>query len=386
MVLARSVPNPKQPQYMLLRAGFRLEDESIQRLRTLRIHNIWVNYPNLEFLDDLLDPELTRHQQDMYCSLKEQFSADQEISLAKVQYSEYVNQVTNLFSRLLTQKSGSAIFISELYGEASDIFLHGTTTAYLSMLIGMHLESYLIHERPRLPSHLATDITQLGVGCLLHDIGKLSLPEELQHFRMTAQDKGDPLWQRHTEAGFEMVQGGLDPTAAQVVLNHHQNFDGSGFPPRREVPGFAGRIEPMKGDEIHIFCRIASVADRFDGFRHLPDGRIAPSVVAIKRMLNPGYQKWFDPQVLAAFTETVPPFAPGDQVVLNDGRTVVVTEFDPNNPCQPVVRPIDLSLAEEPDGSKKVEKTIEEADINLALRRDLHIAKVGDFDVTEFLL
>ena len=37
----------------------------------------------------------------------------------------------------------------------------------------MRLESYLVHERPRLPIHMATDLTQLGVGCLLHDIGKL---------------------------------------------------------------------------------------------------------------------------------------------------------------------------------------------------------------------
>ena len=385
MVLARSIRNPEKPQHVLLKAGYKLDEETISRLLSLRIYNIWVQYPNLNFLDEMLDPELTRQQQEMYGSLKKQFQTDQEIGLAKVQYSEYVNQMTNLFRRLLEQNNSSAIFISELHGEANDIFLHGVTTAYLGMLIGMRLESYLVQERPRLPIHLATDLTPLGVGCLLHDIGKMNLPEELRDFHLTGQDRGDPLWQSHTEAGFEMVQGGLDPTAAQVVINHHQHFDGSGFPPRKSLPGEADGLKPLKGEDIHIFCRIACIADRFEGFRHLPDGRTAPPVMSIKRMRNPGYKKWFDPQVVAAFVETVPPFAPGDQVVLNDGQTVVVTEFNPKYPCQPMVRPIDLSLAEDPDNKQKVEQTVEENDINLALHGNLNIAKVGDFEVTEYL-
>ena len=385
MVLARSVSNPKKPDHSLLKAGYKLEEESIGRLKELRVRNLWVRYPSLDFLDEALDPELTRQQQDMYSTLKEQFSADQEISLAKVQYSVYVKQITSLFSRLLAQKTGSAIFISELFGEANDIFLHGTTVAYLSMLIGIHLESYLVHERPKLPSRQATDLTQLGVGCLLHDIGKLSLPEELQNFHLTARDRGEPAWQKHTEAGFEMVHGGLDPTAAQVVLNHHQHYDGSGFPARKPILGDVNRLEPLQGDDIHIFCRIACIANRFEGFRKLPDDDTSPSVMALKRMNNPGYIKWFDPYVLAAFNQTVPPFAPGDQVELNNGQMVVVTEFNPSYPCRPIVRPIDLSLAEDLDKSKKVEETVEENDINLALRGDLFIKKVGEYDITDYL-
>ncbi|MCP4712625.1 MAG: HD domain-containing protein [Planctomycetes bacterium] len=385
MILARSVNNPKKPEHSLLKAGYKLEDESVGRLKELNVRNIWVKYPSLDFLDDALDPELTRQQQDMYSTLKEQFSADQEMSLAKVPYSVYVQQITALFSRLLAQTNGSAIFINELFGEANDVFLHGTTVAYLSMLIGIHLENYLVHERPKLPSHLATDLTQLGVGCLLHDIGKLSLPEELQSFRMTAQDRGAPAWQNHTEAGFEMVHGGLDPTAAQVVLNHHQHYDGSGFPDRKPILGDINRLEPLQTDDIHIFCRIACIADRFEGFRKLPNGDIAPSVMALKRMQNPGYKKWFDPRVYAAFEKTVPPFAPGDQAELNNGQAVVVTELINSFPCRPIVRPIDLSQAENPDKNEKVEENVEDNDINLSLRGDLFIKKVGEYDVTDFL-
>jgi HD-GYP domain-containing protein (c-di-GMP phosphodiesterase class II) len=389
MTLARSVANPKKPQHSLLKANFEIDEETIKRLRSLRVYSIWVQYPNLDFLDEILDPELTRKQQELYGALKEQFGSAQEMSLAKVDYSRYVQQVSQLFSRILTTQGKSSLFINEMQGEANDIFLHGTTVAYLALLTGMRLENYLVHQRPRLPIHLATDLTQLGAGCLLHDIGKLHFPEELKSFRLTAQDRGEPKWQKHTEAGFEMVQGGLDPGAAQVVLNHHQHFDGSGFPPCKEVPGLPDEVTPLEGKDIHIFCRIASIADRFENFQHLPDGSQVPTIVALTRLKNPGYAKWFDPVVMSAFMETVPPFAPGEQVILNNGQTVVVTELNEKSPCKPTVKPIDLSKAQNSkntSGNKKEsEKQEELPDIHLAVHNDLHIAKVGDFDVTKYL-
>ena len=387
MTLARSLPNPKKPQHSLLKANFELDAATIKRLRSMRIYSIWIQYPSLDFLDEILDPEITRKQQELYGALKEQFGAGQKIALAKVDYNFYVQQVSQLFSRILTGQGKSSLFISELHGDSSDIFLHGTTVAYLALLIGMRLENYLIHERPRLSIHLATDLTQLGVGCLLHDIGKLNFPKELQNFRLSAQDHGEPEWQKHTEAGYEMVQGGLDPCAAQVVLNHHQHFDGTGFPPRKEVPGVADESIPLKGEDIHIFCRIAAIADRFENFRHLPDGTIAPTIVALKRLRNPGYYKWYDPIIIKAFQETVPPFALGEQVTLNNGQTVVVIEHNENHLCKPTVKPIDLKIAENINrkSNQKNDPPGEVSDIQLNTRNDLYIEKVGDFNVKNYL-
>ena len=381
MQLARSISNPAQPEHMLLQAGYTLTDQDIARLRSLRVYSIWVKYPSLDFLDNVLDPELTRQQQELYGTLKAQFSQSQEHSQARINYDLYIGQVTKLFTRLLTQNSGATTFINELYGEADDIFLHGTTVAYLAMLIGMRLEAYLVHERPRVPTRMATDLTSLGVGCLLHDIGKLQLPEELHSFHMTAENQGNALWQSHAMLGFEMVQGKLDSCAAQIVLNHHQHYDGSGFPLRQGPAELPDPMPALKGDEIHVFCRIACIADRFDGFRHLPDGRVAPQIVALKRMHNPGYYKWFDPMIFPVFVDTVPPFPLGEQVVLNNSQVAVVTELNDSLPCRPTVRPVDMSLAEQPNATD-IE---EEPDLCLASRTDLHIAKIGDFDITPYL-
>ena len=385
MVLARSVPNPKAPRHILLKAGYQLDEESIDRLRSLHVYSIWIRYPSLDFLDELLDPELIQQQQELYAALKEQFTLNQEESGAKLDYSQYVSRIGNLFQRILCSDGKTSMLINELQGEANDIFQHCTTVAFLSLLIGMRLENYLIQERTHISTHLAVNLTSLGVGALLHDIGKLALPEELRAFHLTAQDRGDPIWQSHTEAGFDMIKDHLDPSAAKIALDHHQHFDGSGFPLRKAPTGFTEKLFPLQGKEIHIFCRIATLADRYENFRHLPNDCVAPAVVALHRIHNPGYTKWFDPVVFKAFIESVPPFAPGEQVVLNNNQQVVITELNEKFPYRPIVRPIDLSLAAFQENSNPASVT-EDGDIDLSSRLDLQIAQVGNFEMAEYLL
>lgn len=386
MILAHAVCDPKKPEHTLLKAGFTLDEESIGSLRKHRVSPVWVRYPNLDFLDNLIDPEIVAEKQELYGVLKDQFSDTQELCFAKINHREYTERMASLFRSMLSNRHGAAMYIADFQGEADDLFAHGTTIASLSMMIGMNLESYLIRERHRISTHLATDLTLLGVGALLHDVGKMMLPEELQSFHLTGQNRGTKEWQAHTEVGLEMIKGGLDPTAAQVVLNHHQHFDGSGFPNRKSQPGATELTEPLEKSDIHIFCRIAAIADRFEGLRHLPDGTFAPPIVALKRLRNSAYAKWFDPTVYKAFLETVLPFTPGDNVILNDGQSAVVTEVNDQQPCKPTVRPIDLSLATDTDtdnAEQQDQSPIQ--DINLVNHADLNIAKVGDFNVTPFL-
>ncbi|MBN1436264.1 MAG: HD domain-containing protein [Sedimentisphaerales bacterium] len=386
MVLAQSIPNPQKLEYTLLKSGYELEEESIKRLRSLGVPGAWVKYPNLDFLDTKIDTGLITKHQELYGSLKEQFSETQEWNFGKLDYKTYMSQIQELFEHILSSRGTTASFIEDLHSHGADVFRHGMVTASLAMLVGMRLEAYLVKERPQLPAHLATDLTSLGLGCLLHDIGKLLFEPELRSFRLTAHDRGTPEWQSHTEVALEMMKGSMDRTAGQVVLNHHQHYDGSGFPARRCLPGKEVPTETLSGSDIHVFCRIATVVDRFDSFRYLPDGRVAPLIVALKRMKNTGYIKWFDPTVYHAFIQTTPAFVLGEQVVLNDGRNCVVVEHNLDEPCKPIVRPIDTSLAVRGAAVESGEPTgAEQPDINLAKRTDLHVAKVGDFDVTPYL-
>lgn len=384
MILAQPVVSPDKLEHVLLKTTYKLDAEAIARLRQLKVRTIWVKYPQLDVLDELLDPALLEGKQALYGALKEGFSEAVEGGLAKVQYGEYVGMMTSLFSVMLNDHTGVSPFLTELQGKDDDVFAHGISVASVALMLGMRLEAYICRERSHLPPNLATQLAPLGIGCVLHDLGKLELPDELRRFHLAAQDLGPPEWQNHTEAGHQLLKAGLDPTAAQVVLNHHQHFDGSGFPFRKAAAGGAELAFPLTGHDIHIFCRIAAIANRFDDFRFLPDGTIAPPVVALKRLQNPGYQKWFDPVVYDTFLAIIPPFSPGDQLTLSDGQVVAVTAVNERLPCHPVVQAIDPALAVNPkDTNSDDDDALPITD--LAGRPDIKIVAAGDFDVTRFL-
>lgn len=382
MILAQPVASPDKLEHLLLKRGFELDEETITRLRELRVRTIWVRYPQLDVLDDLVDPAILEGKQKLYGALKKGFGEGFDGNLAKVNYQEYISHMVSLFGIMLSDHSSVSPFIAELQGQSDDIFSHGIRVASIALLLGMRLEAYVIRERAQLPPRLAAQLAQLGVGAVLHDIGKLALPEELRSFHLTAQDMGAQQWQDHTEVGPFLRKAGVDASGVQVILNHHQHFDGTGFPPRKAPPGERELLFPMAGNNIHIFCRLTAIADRFDSFRYLPDGQMAPAVVGLKRLQNPGYQKWFDPHVYNTFLEVVQPFCPGEQVTLNDGQVVAVKELNTTRPCRPVVQPINLDWAVQPDSEPPDD---EPPGIDLAAQPSLHIAAVGEFPVERYL-
>lgn len=107
---------------------------------------------------------------------------------------------------------------------------------------------------------------QLNIAALLHDIGKVGVPDEvlLKPGRLTADELA--LMQRHTEIGAEILAK-IEPKrmiqdAIDTARWHHERLDGSGYP------------DGLSGDEIPLFSRIVAVADSFDAMTtHRPYSR-----------------------------------------------------------------------------------------------------------------
>ena len=140
---------------------------------------------------------------------------------------------------------------------------HAANVCYLALLLGIKSERYLIEQRRHKSAQEAKDLHLLGLGCLLHDIGKLRVPREILNKPSPANAGGNGQNAKHTLLGYEMVKGSIPAPAAEIVLNHHQRYDGKGYPSR---PTSAGREElpPLAGRQIPVFSRIAIVADIYD--------------------------------------------------------------------------------------------------------------------------
>jgi len=251
---------------------------------------------------------------------------------------------------------------------------HMANCCYLALLLGAHMSGYLRQQRRSLPPQVAEDTHRLGLGAMLHDIGKAELPEQLRNKHILDPESELPEYRYHTILGYEQVKGRLPSTASFIVLHHHQRYDGTGFPDR--VDALTGeRRPPPSGQSIHVFCRIVGVLDAFDRLLWL-DGEIRPTVCALADLLGPRFTGWFDPVVVAYLLRLVPPFMVGSVVKLSDGSNAVVVENHPEAPCKPTVRVLTDSIF-------KAGTRVRREPVDLRVRSDLFVAEVNGVDVSE---
>ena len=100
----------------------------------------------------------------------------------------------------------------------------------------------------------AHNIYELGAGFFLHDLGKVNVSIDIINKPSALTDEEMHEMQRHPQYGYEILTkaGQLTQECKTIVLHHHENHDGSGYP------------LGLKGEEIHLYGRICALADVYD--------------------------------------------------------------------------------------------------------------------------
>jgi HD-GYP domain-containing protein (c-di-GMP phosphodiesterase class II) len=176
-------------------------------------------------------------------------------------------------------------------------------------------------------TRLDEKLTRIGMGLLLHDIGKITIPTPILNKKGKLTPEEWELVRGHPRAGLELLSSDLIGAAVKgVVRSHHERWDGSGYPDGRS------------GSDIYQFARIAAVADVFDAVTSERPYRAAqPPHVGVEIVVE-GSGTSFDPEVAEAFGRVVAPYPPGSEITLSDGRMGVVVSVDPEALNLPLVR------------------------------------------------
>jgi cyclic di-GMP phosphodiesterase len=136
----------------------------------------------------------------------------------------------------------------------------------------------------------ANELKALEFGSLLHDIGKIGVPDAIlrKPGKLTEEEwdrmREHPLHGQQILRGIEFLEG-----AGKVVAQHHEKWDGSGYP------------LGLRGEEIDICARIFAVADAFDAITSDRVYRKAQSYEAAALELEDWADRQFDPKIVAAF-------------------------------------------------------------------------------------
>ncbi|HOW17816.1 MAG TPA: HD domain-containing protein [Phycisphaerae bacterium] len=339
MVLAAPIHHPNADDVCLLKTNYVFEPYTISRLQELGIEYVWIRHPGFEFLDAQIGQAIPESRESVYRAVRASFTGISQRTAGAFELREYQRVVSNMILALVANKD-NAVFAERLWSDERELFAHSSNVAYLSLVIGLRIRDYVVSERRYVSERDARDLTNLGIGAMLHDLGKLGMGEPWQKVHRLDEAADCDEYREHARRGYSAVCERVEPTAARILLHHHQSFDGRGFPP---VKRFHQQREakPLEGSDIHIFSRIVCVANILDALIGASAARRLPLAAALAALRKPALQGMFDPVVLDAVYRVVPPFPLSTLVDLSDGRSAVVVDLHEEAPCQPTVRPID---------------------------------------------
>ncbi len=133
---------------------------------------------------------------------------------------------------------------------------------------------------------------QVEFGFLLHDIGKVAVPDGILHKpgRLLREERA--LMRRHPEVGYEIIQGiGFLADAGQIVRHHHERWDGGGYP------------DGLAGADIPLAARIFAVVDTLDAMTTDRPYRPAVSLAQARAEIATKAGSQFDPAVVAELAQ-----------------------------------------------------------------------------------
>jgi len=276
----------------------------------------------------------------------------------------------NLFSRPDESVQQAQALVSDMVDSMladKDVALHlvntkaGDENAYYHAL-NVTMLSLVLAKEAQLG---AEEMRALGLGTLLHDIGREKIPSQILLNKAPWTKAELSFYQQHVTYGVDMAQRlpGMPAAALDVIAMHHELLDGSGYPGR------------LAGEQIGRLARIACIANAFDHYcnRINPAESMTPAeAIAFMFKKEPGK---YDPVLLQLFVRCMGIYPPGSVVQLNNGQIGLIMSVNPGrllhpslliyDPDVPKEEALWLDMREAPELS--VAKTLRPAELDMAV-------------------
>lgn len=246
-----------------------------------------------------------------------------ELNVAAEALGDARRQVNDIFDRV---KTGAAMDPQELSGTmdamVNSVFRNRDAMGWLARMRSKddYLYSHSLATSVwalTFGRHLGLDketLKILGTGAMLLDVGKTRIPDRLLNKPGALNPTEWKLLQLHTRYGAKLIAQGdkVDPRLVAMVEQHHERFDGSGYP------------SGLKGDEIPLVARLAGIVDAYDAMISERSYAKAKSAYDAVRELMRQSGKAYQPELIDLFVQAVGVFPTGTLVELNTGEVGVV--------------------------------------------------------------
>ena len=309
---------------VLLGEGVPFKKEFIQKLAEMGVESVYIldeKFAELEAqleLNDIISDTTRRESIQVTKNSLERLVKGKPIEMPKI-----LGAVNNILDDLLHQDT-LLVNLSDIRTFDDYTFAHSVNVAVLSLIMGIAL------------GYDQLKLRNLGVGALLHDIGKTQLSLDLLNKPGKLTEEEFASIQKHSEYGFQIIKDNreLSVLIAHVAYQHHERYDGTGYP------------RGLKGTGITKFARIVAIADVYDALTADRPYRKRNLPHEAYEYLMGACGSHFDHSLVTLFLKHVAPYPAGTIVELTTGEKAVVVRQHLDCLLRPIV------MVFEKDGKK----------------------------------
>jgi len=297
---------------ILLSAGTELNEEHIKRLQLYGITEIFIedDISRNIHVQELIREEIVLEAKQLVKETMVNTSITTSIDGKKL-----MEIVDKLIEGILANEDIIAT-LCDIRSLDDYTFSHSVNVCIYSLVIGIGM------------GYVGDSLRELGIGSMLHDIGKVKIPQHiLQKPGRLTVDEFDEI-KKHTIYGSVILKDahGINMTASLIALSHHERSDGSGYP------------HHLKNDNIYKAARIVAVSDVYDALttdrvyrNKLMHHEVADYITSLA-------SHHFDQKVVDTFIRYVAYYPVGTAIILNNGEKGLVSKYNKYFPTRPVVR------------------------------------------------
>lgn len=289
MQLAKPIIDYKKR--VLLASGATIHPKYMLKLKDIGIKSLMIE--DAKSLGITLDEMMDMPQWiDAIAIVEETFKQAKKSSFFSLQK---LQQTVKKLIEEVQYRKAIVLIPTSMIDEALSLYAHSVNVTLLSLQIGKYL------------NYNQLQLLELGLGTILHDIGKLFTDEEMEH-----PQKGFSVLRENRE---------LSIVSAHVSYQHHEMFDGTGYPRK------------IRENQVIEYAQICSVANDYE---NMISKEGIPPHEALERIMAFSDKK-YSHKVVLAFTNGIISYPPGTHIQLNNGLFGIVTQVE-SHPHRPIVK------------------------------------------------
>lgn len=288
--------------HVLIPKGVMLTEQYLDRLKSLHFDGIYINdfITNDIVVEPLISPALRAE-----CMI---YVSTGDVDGCKEAASSIVEEIL--------AKDVISFDLMDLRTFDNYTYAHSVNVAVLACVVGIGM------------NFSEEELKDLVIAGLLHDIGKLQIPQEIMNkpTRLTREEY--EVIKTHPMLSYRFIAPRIDISSEvkTAVLSHHENEDGTGYPNGTE------------GNSHNIFTKILHVVDNYDALVSKRPYKEPYYPFDAAEYLMGGCGFLFDQKVVETFLHYVPFYAKGTQVELSDGRVGIIADNTGDHNLRPVVK------------------------------------------------